>query len=276
MRPIAIALFFFSTALGCARPATSDPAAACVEYQKQYCAFAYRCCVDVEERAKFAGFAFVAHRNENECVQVYTDLCESFGSQQRISAERGRIAMDADKVNGCLATRQAAIDDCDLEALNEDEEDCANQIEGLVEDGDACVANFECAEGGTCVIDYDEDGAPKDVDEELGIAEGECEEPPGLGDACPAFRCRAGLYCDGDVCKAYPGAGEPCPDFVCSAGYACRDPDSDFDYTCEPLLANGQACTNNSECASGHCDGGSDECEPDDDDDDNDYDYCEG
>lgn len=268
-------LALIATALACGPSATTDPVANCVEQQKLYCAFAYRCCVDVEERERFAGFAFVAHRNEGECVEAYTDLCEAFGSAQRISAERGRIAMDADKVTGCLATRQAAVDDCDLEAYSAPEEDCTAQVEALVEDGDACIASYECAEGGTCVIDYDDEGEPRDVDEELGVAEGECEEPPGVGEECPDFQCAEGLYCDGDVCQRYPAAGEECPNFVCADGLSCQDPDGDFDYTCEPLLANGEECDVNSECASGYC-APEGECETLEVDDDTDYDYCEG
>ena len=261
---------------GCLRFPTNDPIANCVEQYKIYCAFAYQCCVDEDEREKFAGFAFVAHRSEGECVDAYTNLCEALGTSQRISVERGRIEPDADKIQGCLDARREAKDECDLEAFLEENDDCNEQFVGVVEDGDTCISSSECAEGGTCEIETNDEGDPRDVDEELAVGEGECVEPPGEGDACPDYVCAEGLFCDGETCRRLPGEGDPCPEFICAEGLGCADPNGDFEYTCEELLANGQSCTDDGECRSDFCDPAEGVCAALPDGDDEDLDYCEG
>lgn len=269
----ALSLSLFVVGSGCIRTATNDPVTNCIEQAKISCAFAYRCCVEADERERFMGALFAAHRTEGECVQAHSDLCEGVFPYQRFSVERGRTELDADKVNGCLDARRSALDACDLEALREEEEDCEEQLIGLVEDGDACVTSDECADGGTCEVEYDDDGNPEDVDEELAVAEGECKEPPGEGDACPDYECAEGLYCDGDVCRRPAGPGDACPDFECVDGYSCQDPDGDFEYTCEELLRIGEPCEGDSDCASDFC---NEDAECASEGDDEDLDYCEG
>ncbi|MCC7070890.1 MAG: hypothetical protein IT383_06185 [Deltaproteobacteria bacterium] len=219
----------------CFPVATSDPAANCIEQMKVHCAFTYQCCKDPDERARYSGYGLVGHRSESECVEVYGDFCTALMSTVRISAERGRITMDANKVNGCLEARRAALAECDLEAYRADEDDCVEQFEGTVAEGDACVGAHECAGDATCAIDYDNDGEPESVDEEMAVPQGECTDPPGEGDSCAEDDCAEDLYCDDeDICREPPGAGEPCPDFFCADGYDCDDSDGDFEYTCEP------------------------------------------
>jgi hypothetical protein len=277
-----VALLSFFALTGCLRFPTNDPIAACVEQSKLVCAFAYQCCTDPDERARFNGLLFIAHRSEGECVEAYTNVCEAFGSSQRVSVERGRVEMNGDNVTACLDGLREAKDECDLEAFREagSEDECSEIYEGTVDGGDACVSSIECKDGGSCEFEYDEDGAPKKVDDELAVAEGECLEPPGVGETCiDGYYCAEGLFCnEDDVCARPPGRGEPCPDYECAEGLGCRDPDGDFENTCEDLLPNGEPCSSFSDCQSDNCDFDTGLCAPDDfgGEPEEDLDYCEG
>lgn len=118
--------------------------------------------------------------------------------------------------------------------------------------GDVCDPNADtCGDGSTC-IEYTVYDHPR------------CKLPLATGEACTADSNCASGSCDpsNDRCaEASPSCRAPDQTCVvgedtCCAGTTC------IEYTvydhprCRPPLATGEACTADSECASGACDGG--------------------
>lgn len=144
--------------------------------------------------------------------------------------------------------------------------------------GAACPGGYECASGLDCIAAV-------------------CQLSPGEGEACPDYQCAAPFACDIDsvTCQRLRGEGEACnPDAsICALGLSCNpgsntcalpggvgspcdfgflgfgcsgDAYCDYDFelgegTCQPLVANGGACSDDYPCQSGYC-GPGDTCEP--------------
>jgi hypothetical protein len=196
----------------------------CEEAQQIQCEFTFRCCEDDERYAYGAG-AYVT--SEGECAEQAKRICAFFaGVDESIAA--GRSEFDAELADTCINQAREKRDSCDPNYEFDDECSSAGFFfaKGLVEDGDTCATSFECADGGDCVIERNDDYTPKDVDAETGNVEGECVVPPGEGDACPEGTCQSGLYCDftDNTCKAQKENGEPCADYDECESYNC-----DFD-----------------------------------------------
>jgi len=91
---------------------------------------------------------------------------------------------------------------------------------------------------------------------------GKCAKPVDEGGNCtiepPGYQlfdtgCKDGLVCVSGKCQKPPAAGEACaPHLVCQPDVARCDVDS---MQCAALLANGEACTIDPQCAGGYCDG---------------------
>lgn len=235
MRSVVAVSLLGLAATACIKLPTNDPVALCIEQGKIECAFAYNCC-EVDERARFGGIGvFTASRNEGECNDNVGHFCEALGSSAQISVERGRLQIDGAKAQACLDARRAAQQSCDLEELRQQNDDCDETTLGLVEDGDACTSDSECADGGRCEVARDDDGEPKDVDPETGVAEGECAEPGSAGDDCDFDDdCKEGLFCnfEDNKCKELPGEGDACPDFECADGFDCQFDDGAGEEIC--------------------------------------------
>lgn len=144
--------------------------------------------------------------------------------------------------------------------------------------GEPCPVGYECADSLTCIA-------------------GTCEVPPGEGEPCAEFQCANPFACDieSGTCQRLRGEGQACtPDAsICALGLTC-DPSSstctppggigspcggdiffsscageaycayDFETgegTCQPLVANGGACDDDTACQSDYC-GDAGTCEP--------------
>lgn len=250
MRALVAAVFCLPI-VGCIKLASNDPVAFCIEEYKIRCGFAHQCCTELDERAFFSD---VLSRNESECVEIGTHLCEGLSNDLQISVERGRAAVNGEVVSACLQDQREAKDSCDLKAYRTSSSGCYDVVDGLVEDGDPCVNDDECAEDHACVIEYGDDGYPKDYDEEIAVPQGECQARADEGENCADRGCKQGLSCTlatvDYVCTALPRRGEPCPNFEeCAEGLSCRGDTR----TCERLSANGEACFVNPNCLSGYC-----------------------
>ena len=198
------------TALFTACPAT-ETRAFCEQFAQQQCGFAYQCCQGVEIDQIVGGGP--AHTTEAECVEGITRLfCESTAVLE--DAERaGRIEFNTESTGACISALSEARSTCDgqafVEALQFSGEcalTAANLVTPLVDDGDACFADFECTDGGACVAPENED-----PDEFVITAEGSCEAPPGAGENCLNV-CAEGLFCDfnGGTCRAQVDRGDAC------------------------------------------------------------------
>lgn len=109
-----------------------------------------------------------------------------------------------------------------------------------------------------------------------GATAGTCAPLPGRGEPCIASQCAKPFLCDGATCVDAPRAGQPCLNNQCADGATCAFatrtcvalPQAGapcsigqcapgnicISGTCRDALATGAACTNNAECATGHCD----------------------
>ena len=238
--------------LGCAAP-TSDPTALCIEQGKLQCAFAFECCSEVRERAD-AYLTWPPARNQDECVELRTAICNGTNSAAEIAIARGRTALKPGAAQSCLDTLQAAQDACVLGDFGYGyPPDCQNLYEGLGDIGDDCTGDTECSGGLYCEVPYTAEGKPRTVDAETAFAKGACARPRDVAEECVGYgvRCAPDAFCNGSVCTQAAGAGEPCG--TCASGLSCVALAGDGEYTCEPPGAVDDACTNDWECASSFC-----------------------
>ena len=238
--------------LGCADP-TSDPTALCVEEGKLRCAFAFECCSAVRERAD-AYLTWPAARNQDECVELHTAMCNGTNSAVEIAIARGRTALKPGAAQSCLDTLQTATAACELVDFGYGyPPDCQDLYEGLGEAGDDCTSDTECARGLYCEVPYTDEGKPRTLDEETAFAQGACARPRNEGDSCVGYgvRCSSDTFCNASVCVRAAAAGESCG--TCASGLSCIDPDGDSAYTCELPGAVDDQCTSDWHCASAYC-----------------------
>jgi hypothetical protein len=115
-----------------------------------------------------------------------------------------------------------------------------------------------------------------------------CIADAGVGESCDGRECMGGLYCDGVQCRAPAELGASCSTVPCAEGFVCEYPSSicaeppaigapcdagicapdawcDFTSTttspsCRALLAEDEACSGHSQCASRYCPAGA--CRP--------------
>jgi hypothetical protein len=123
----------------------------------------------------------------------------------------------------------------------------------------ACTAVFNNGgtQGVTCTSDMDCAGTGDSTGYSCVIHQGKgtCQIPVAVegGNACtkPAAQCVAGYSCDaGGHCVQDPGSGQPCgPGVTCGTGLRCNS----ATMACAPLIADGKACTQASDCVGQFC-----------------------
>lgn len=230
----------------------------CEAQLRATCEFQFRCC-DTEERLTgiLRSFPYVA--TEGECIDRIAGYCQMMSAANDDAVEAGRLKFNNDKAQECVSALQSAREECDLQAFTEassateDERGpCAEVNEGLVEEGDACASDAECAsEDSYCEIDFED----PDINEELGTRDGECVGPAGEGDNCDDRPCQDDLACTFDgatgesSCLALPGLGEPCPNFQCDDGLGCGYDTATAEYRCQQPAGLGESCAEGGLCA---------------------------
>jgi hypothetical protein len=210
------------------------------------CRFAYNCCTPAE-RAVFLNSP--PFKDEGACrAEAAEDrnFGGGFYTQDLIAKDavaRGAAEYDGEAAERCSRAQLEAMNACDPEAVF----NSAGQIDfvkfsflvdptdaecfalaqrsfarGLVDDGDECFSDIDCADFGVCV--------PEEGNEDTLTTAGECLKPHEDGDECIDARpCAPGL-----LCQQPEGGGTP----VCS----------------EPVLKDdGEDCFQNAECESGLC-----------------------
>jgi hypothetical protein len=233
------------------------------------CHFAFSCC-NASERAAFANAG--AFRNEGECVNELLEEQGSCGNALQVqeAVNQGRFEYDGALAEKCEKQLIDAANSCDADAVLgdklEEDEECAAfgpvqnfaYGKGLVKDGDACFAAFECAdEGSVC------DPQEADEGEILKTAVGSCRAPAKEGEDCSEDGsdglCEPGTFCDfgGDVvCVAIElkQNGDSCfADGECESGF-CNDVQNDVQPTCDDRLDDGEECIDSNDCDSFICD----------------------
>jgi hypothetical protein len=162
------------------------------------------------------------------------------------AVKEGRVKVDDGAAVTCLGEHVAASTRHDADPAIE-KKSCTDAIDGQVPRGGACRQPWECATGLACV------GYSK-------IAEGKCQDPPSVGQACGEAKenvdlialdlgdhpaCAAGARCSFHRCEARKKAGDDCmQDVECPESLACRagkcgKPDK---------LAEGAACAQEKDC----------------------------
>ena len=233
------------------------------------CHVAFACCTPIERQL----FANAPFKDEGACVAEGLED-SGFGFILNLDAlakdavDRGAAEYDAEAAERCSRAQLDAVNACDVEALvdasgnfdlaglilltDRDDPECValasrNYVRGLVDDGDECFSDIDCADFGTCVVEPPDDG------EALLTVAGECLTPHAEGDACDdGAGCQPGLACapggDGLECQEIDllDDGDPCTnDFECASG-ACED--VIVDGTC---LTSGAACVDDDDCGDG-------------------------
>lgn len=110
--------------------------------------------------------------------------------------------------------------------------------------GAECVNSLDCRAGLQCEYQGDDE-------------RGTCRQLPGLGEACPEWRCASGYACAGDpedghpTCVVPPAEGETCmyTGWECGPGLFCEDrlPEA----VCRPLPGEDELCSIDQRCAAG-------------------------
>jgi hypothetical protein len=165
-----------------------QPVDFCIEQARLYCDLQFRCCTAVEREESILGLRQSrpvlrkAPSSAGECVEVMTEVCRAAAEEQNEALREERITFDADEAVDCLDDLVDAVDDCDagdffdaqgtylLQMLDDGRpgipgDFCDNAIEGDLDEGDDCFADYECDEG-TCLVTP----GPDEV-----TAEGECQ-----------------------------------------------------------------------------------------------------
>lgn len=146
------------------------------------CARAVGCCAPIELHYQFV-FADSPVTDQASC-EAYLGSLFDLEALVRPSIDRGRSTWDGMHAAECIAALEALS--CDeysarVTVMGDASLEC-NPITGLVVDGGACGAPWECASG------YCE-GVSTGV-------EGTCAPLPILGAECPTGQCAEGLRCD--------------------------------------------------------------------------------
>jgi hypothetical protein len=207
------------------------------KFVENLCHVAFDCCTAVERSAVGPALGFPSR----DACRAELDVQVGGAMAAAVQAvDRGNATFDADAARACTEAGQAAIDACaggdafiDVDGflsgeragmgISDDDPECQalaarGFTRGLIDDGDDCVSDFECADFGDCVID-DDDGA--------GLTRaGACRAHAARGDECSARPCQPGLVCVSGRCDNPPARaedGEACDrDSGCASGF-CRD-----------------------------------------------------
>jgi hypothetical protein len=184
-----------------------------------------------------------------EYCTATSDACKA--AQKDVCLDLVPRSYSSVHAESCLSAVGAAYEDGDLSAKELGvvlhlAEPCDKLSSGTSDDGDSCSEPSDCntAGGFVCVI-------------KKGAAEGVCAQPEVIGpaDDCTGAKqvCAEGYYCN-DNCVSYKTT-RPCEgDYECKPSDHCV-PDADEPETsyCVERSTTGEACTADSDCASGIC-----------------------
>ena len=154
--------------------APGSPVDFCIEQAKSYCALEFRCCTAAERQSDKLGvfssptFDRWAPSTEDECVGLVADICRGSVAEQNESLQNERIQYDADEAQSCLDELHDAVDGCDPKDFFKKDGSyivqlvasgspgilgsaCEDAVQGDVDDGDTCFADYECKRG-FCVV----------------------------------------------------------------------------------------------------------------------------
>lgn len=185
------------------------------------CEKQFECCSDAEIMEMYMGITIddMPIETEEQCFDFANALLTGFlVGELKDSIGKGRIEYSADAAGGCIAavrdlscSEYANVDGAQLDG-------CEPYITPLVDDGGACLQDYECT---TTFCQ----GASNPIN----------EEPT-----------------DG-VCARLPGAGEECDD-DCVDGFFCDFDTTSGNEICVAVKPNGEECFLDEDCASDNCD----------------------
>ncbi|RMG21287.1 MAG: hypothetical protein D6729_01045 [Deltaproteobacteria bacterium] len=212
--------------------------ALCQDFATSICGFFSRC------------FGLPPEVAQVRCEAQFDEQCHSgIASQLQPALEDGRSVFDQSAYDACLDL--LATGDCrSLEGSGGTP--CDEIFQGTVPLGGACYiadpSNTDCAEG------Y--------CDTSTSTCPGTCTAFGGIGESCANGPCDETVaFCnDQSVCEAYRGENSPCTrSGECQPNLTCRSLDGGATTVCTTPAADGEACTQDEECASGRC-GPTDTC----------------
>lgn len=174
---------------------------AAAQYAKAQCSRIFECCEPSERQELGAG----EMASEIDCLRTYgTSAAIGFISLHNASVA-GDIAVEPDALFGCL--EKLGSQSC-LEFGKRTDFACPDGVVGLLEAGDACANDVQCASL-YCA--------------EAPSGQSACAELPGALSPCDG-RCADGFYCDEGSCAPQKPAFAPCDtDNECAEG-GCYGP----------------------------------------------------
>jgi len=213
----------------------------------------------------------VPERRKAECCTTTPARGLATECTDELAASRASnaIAVDARDVDRCAADTARALERCDWVTpyLPPPPASCKSILHGRLDAGATCRSSLECRDGlrcaGTRCVAPGEPGAPcsgapdplatitRQTDDArhpecTGYCfRGRCAAPVAVGGDCSADpQCVAGSHCAARRCVAgsRPALGEPCAGASCADGLGC------VAGTCVEPKANGEACTQPSDC----------------------------
>lgn len=204
------------------------------------CEAIFECCTEMEViKGWMAEFL-----DEAACLEKLDDYLSLSQTPLLVGAiERGRVVYDEQRATDCLqAWDELSCDDVDPTASYQD---CVREsVEGVVEEGEACDLDLECASGVCVGARHDEQGAVTN----RGICRGDAQE----GEECyhEDGACAEGLFCSSGYCVEIADVDQDCSrDTDCLEGLFCdaHPSSSTRTYTCQPYRDIGGECFT-SEC----------------------------
>lgn len=245
--PGALALALTLTVVGC--PGSKDPKPDSGELSlADYCA-EIPAAVDLES-ACFHFDPAVLGSLVSSCVAMEAEVAA------------GRLAYRGDRAKACIDAWKVIT----CEAIDAGVPECAGVLVGTVANGNACLDDFECADG-QCLVGASCPGictAYVGLNGVCSAAGAQCAQgllcdpnnrciattpPAKQGQACATGGCEAGLYCDPGPKTCAPkkksGSCAGAPD-ACAVGYACVGGGS-----CVVYSGRGERCGQDAECGWG-------------------------
>ena len=156
----------------------------------------------------------------------------------------GTIKYDAAKARACLDLIHVVPCDNSQRAVRVEPDACAQTFTGTIADGGACLNNLQCVST-SCSQTTCTDACC------TGTCRPTRPAPAALGQSCATGSCATDLYCtSGGVCAALLAQGNPCNrDSQCAYGTACTGSPT----VCAPVPAEGGACVTLGSGTKGYC-----------------------
>lgn len=215
---------------------------ASAEMAKVFCGIAFTCC-DMTELADVMGDFNPPPKTQAECEVAVKPVADAeiFGKLKE-AVNAGRLAYDADKAGLCFAKIDGRCGNL-KDGIFVSDAECQSVFTGKVAAGGTCAQDLECADASSMCA-----GAMG------GSTVGKCGPLPKENEACPDYRCAAGLACETGAtmnkCIKPKADG-----MTCGSNTECTSEYCDFStMKCSAPQAVGKACSSNSGCIDGWCD----------------------